>query len=180
MRSNLLFVILGVALASGCAINKNRTCQPMMSWASPASTCTVAVAPVVIAEPPPPKPEPRVKLTDKKIEIMETVQFETGKAVLLPKSEDLLMEIVGVMKEHPEIKQVQVEGHTDSEGGTKANMKLSDARAKAVRDFLVNKGIESKRLIPKGFGETVPEADNATEEGRFKNRRVEFKILKRD
>jgi OOP family OmpA-OmpF porin len=152
----------------------------MMTWSSPGSVC--AGAPVVVAAPAEPAPAPppkRVQVTDKKIEITEIVQFETNKAVLLPQSEELLKEVAEAFKEHPEIEEVQVEGHTDSQGGDKANMKLSDARAKAVRDFLINQGIAGSRLVAKGFGESKPVADNDTEEGRYKNRRVEFEITKR-
>jgi len=180
MRSSLLVLVLVVA---GCATQSQRTCRPMMSWSSPASACAGAPipAPVVeVAPPPAPEPPKRVLVTDKKIEITDIVQFETNKSILLPKSEELLNEVAAAMKEHAEIKLVQVEGHTDSQGSDKLNMKLSDARAKAVRDYLVKQGIAGDRLVPKGFGETVPVADNNTEEGRYKNRRVDFKILKRD
>jgi outer membrane protein OmpA-like peptidoglycan-associated protein len=72
------------------------------------------------------------------------------------------------------------EAHTDNKGSKQSNQKLSEARAKAVREYLINKGIDGSRLVAKGFGETVPVADNSTEEGRYKNRRVDFKILQRD
>jgi outer membrane protein OmpA-like peptidoglycan-associated protein len=152
----------------------------MLSWSSPATTCVGAPAPVVAApEPAPPPPPKRVQVTDKKIEISEIVQFETNKAVLLPQSEQLLKEVAEALKEHPQIESVDVEGHTDSQGGDKSNMKLSEARAKTVRDFLIKEGIDGSRLVAKGFGETKPMAGNDTEEGRYKNRRVEFEITKR-
>jgi len=152
----------------------------MLSWSSPASTCEGAPAPVVApTEPTPPPPPKRVQVTDKKIEISDIVQFETNKAVLLSQSEQLLKEVAEALKEHPEIESVDVEGHTDSQGGDKPNMKLSEARAKAVRDFLIGQGIDGGRLVAKGFGETKPVAGNDTEEGRYKNRRVEFEITKR-
>ena len=150
----------------------------MMSWSSPASACAGAPIPepvVAVPEPPPPK---RVQVTDKKIEISEIVQFETNKAVLLPQSEQLLKEVAEAMKEHAEIGEIEVEGHTDSQGGSRKNMKLSEARAKAVRDFLISEGIAGSRLVSKGYGETKPVADNKTEEGRTKNRRIEFRITK--
>jgi outer membrane protein OmpA-like peptidoglycan-associated protein len=178
MRSSLV-IIVAVLFASGCAATQ-KTCHPLLSWSSPGSACAGAPVPApVVAEPAPPPAPKRVQVTDKKIEIMETVQFETNKAVLLPQSEELLNEVADVLKEHPEIEEVRVEGHTDSQGGDKANMKLSDSRAKAVRDYLIGKGIDGGRLVAKGFGETKPVADNDTEEGRFKNRRVEFEITKR-
>jgi OmpA-OmpF porin, OOP family len=181
MRSRLSLVVALLAIA-GCA-ETQQTCHPILSWSSPASSCVVASppAPVAAPEPAPPLPPPpkRVQVTDKKIEISEIVQFETNKAILLAQSESLLKEVADALKEHPEIEEVEVEGHTDSQGGDRKNMKLSDARAKAVRDFLVKEGIAGSRLVPKGYGETKPVADNKTEEGRYKNRRVEFKINKR-
>jgi OOP family OmpA-OmpF porin len=176
MRSSLLVISI---LVAGCATNSQRPCRPMLSWSSPASTCDGApIPPPVVAAPEPAPPPKRVQVTDNKIEISDIVQFETGKSVLLPKSEELLNEVAAAMKEHAEIKLVQIEGHTDTQGGTRSNMKLSESRAKAVRDYLVKQGIDGSRLTPKGFGETVPVSDNKTEEGRYKNRRVDFKILK--
>jgi outer membrane protein OmpA-like peptidoglycan-associated protein len=152
----------------------------MMTWSSPGSVCAGAPAEVAAPVEPAPAPPPkRVQVTEKSIEITEIVQFETNKAVLLPRSEELLKEVAEALKEHADIQEVEVEGHTDSQGGDKSNLKLSDARAKAVRDFLVGQGISGDRLVPKGFGETKPVADNDTEDGRYKNRRVEFKITKR-
>ena len=178
MRSSLLVLIL---VAAGCATPSQRTCRPMLSWSSPASSCAGAVpAPIVEVVPSAPEPPKRVKVTDKKIEITDIVQFETNKSILLSKSEELLNEVAAAMKEHAEIKLVQIEGHTDTQGSAKLNMRLSDARAKSVRDYLIKQGIAGDRLVPKGFGQTVPVADNNSEEGRFKNRRVDFKILKRD
>ncbi len=151
----------------------------MMTWSAPGSVCAGAVAPVVVAEPTPAPPPKRVQVTDKKIEITEIVQFETGQAVLLPQSEPLLKEVAEAFTEHPEIEEVEVEGHTDSQGNDQSNMKLSEARANTVRDFLIGLGISGSRLVPRAYGETKPVADNDTEEGRYKNRRVEFNITRR-
>jgi len=176
MRSSLLIVAL--LAAAGCA-ETQRTCRPMMTWSAPGSVCAGAAAPVVVAEPTPAPPPKRVQVTDKKIEITEIVQFETGQAVLLPQSEQLLKEVAEAFTEHPEIEEVEVEGHTDSQGNDQSNMKLSEARANTVRDFLIGLGISGSRLVPKAYGETKPVADNDTEEGRYKNRRVEFNITRR-
>jgi outer membrane protein OmpA-like peptidoglycan-associated protein len=179
MRSSLLVVAMLVAV--GCATPSQKTCHPLMSWSSPGSACAGAPIPapvVAVPEPAPPPPPKRVQVTDKKIEISEVVQFETNKAVLLPQSEELLNEVADALKEHAEIERIEIEGHTDAQGSDRLNMKLSDARAKAVRDYLMKKGIEGDRMTAKGFGETKPVADNNTEEGRYKNRRVEFRITK--
>lgn len=129
------------------------------------------------AERPPPGPD-RVILTASNIAIMDKVQFETGKADLKPVSHSLLDEIVAVMKANPQIELVEVGGHTDSTGSADFNRKLARARSESVIKYLVSKGIKNGRLDPKGYGPDVAIADNATEEGREANRRVEFNIIK--
>ncbi len=132
--------------------------------------------------PPPPKPEPppRVEVRDNKIEIKEKIQFEYNKATILAASFSLLDEIADVIKKNPHIKKISIEGHASAEGDPKHNMKLSDERAKSVMKYLVDKGIDAKTLTAKGFGITKPIADNKTEEGKEKNRRVEFVIVEQD
>lgn len=121
-----------------------------------------------------------VRVTEGEIVIMEQVQFKTGSAVILPVSDDLLRQVAGVLAEHPEIAKLEVQGHTDSRGGKGYNRKLSQKRADAVRKWLVNNGqIDSGRLSAHGYGMDEPIADNATPEGRQKNRRVQFKILEK-
>lgn len=100
------------------------------------------------------------------------VQFDTDKAVVKPQYHDEIKKAADFLKEYPEATAV-IEGHTDSVGSDAYNQKLSERRAKAVMKYLVDKlGINAKRLSAKGFGESKPIADNATEEGRYKNRRV--------
>jgi outer membrane protein OmpA-like peptidoglycan-associated protein len=121
-----------------------------------------------------------VRVTEGEIVILEQVQFKTGSAVILPVSDDLLRQVAGVLAEHPEIAKLEVQGHTDSRGGKAYNRKLSQKRADAVRKWLVNSGqIDSGRLSAHGYGMDEPIADNATPEGRQKNRRVQFKILEK-
>ena len=74
--------------------------------------------------------------------------------------------------------EVAIYGHTDNVGGAKYNMKLSVGRANSVKQYLVTKGIEPSRIVTRGFGYTKPIADNATAEGRAKNRRIEFARMK--
>ncbi len=132
-------------------------------------------------EPEPPKPPPRVEVRDNKIEIREKIQFEYNKAEIKEVSFDLLAEIAKVIKENPHIKKIQIEGHASSDGADDYNLRLSDRRANAVMKHLVDVGgIPKEALIAKGFGETKPIADNETEEGREKNRRVEFNIVEQD
>jgi outer membrane protein OmpA-like peptidoglycan-associated protein len=90
----------------------------------------------------------------------------------------LLDDVAKVLAEHPEIRTIRIEGHTDSKGKKRRNVKLSAKRAKAVKTYLVEHGV-TQRLLTKGFGPSEPVAGNDTEEGRFQNRRVELRILKR-
>ena len=117
-----------------------------------------------------------IVITAEKIVIKEMVFFATAKAQILAKSFPLLAQIASVMKAHPEIPRLVIEGHTDSVGKREANVKLSQARADAVRAFLAKKGIAAGRLSSIGYGPDRPANDNETEAGRAKNRRVEFMI----
>lgn len=101
------------------------------------------------------------------------ILFDTNKDVIKPESEALLDEIVTLLKDNAGLK-LSVEGHTDNVGQAKANLALSDKRAASVKKYLVGKGVDGKRLSTKGWGDTKPVADNRTEDGRTKNRRVEL------
>ncbi len=110
--------------------------------------------------------------------ILHGVEFEFNSAKLKIESYPVLDDAARILTMHPEI-DVEVQGHTDHIGSDEYNLKLSQKRAEAVRDYLIDKHmIEPVRLIPVGYGERKPIADNSTEEGRQKNRRVEFLILK--
>ena len=143
----------------------------------------------VVGDPPPPPPKPkvviakpkRVEVQDNRIVINEKIQFDFNKATIKPESDSLMQEIINVIKENPHIKKLAIEGHTSSEGSDKYNLKLSDKRAKAVMDYLVKKGELPKEMFTaKGFGEGKPIAEESTEEGKEKNRRVEFNITEQD
>jgi outer membrane protein OmpA-like peptidoglycan-associated protein len=111
-----------------------------------------------------------------KIEIKQQVQFDTGKATILPVSAKLLAE-VGEAVRSSELTKVTVEGHTDDVGDDDSNMALSQARANSVRQWLVDKEkVKPELLEAIGFGETRPIASNRTKAGRQQNRRVEFKV----
>ncbi len=110
--------------------------------------------------------------------VLHNIFFDFNSAELQSESIGELRRILRVMKENPEIR-VEIAGHTDSVGTKGYNQKLSQARAQSVVDWLVQNGIEKDRLIAKGYGETKPVADNGTEEGRAKNRRVTFTVMKK-
>ncbi|HEY0190012.1 MAG TPA: Ig-like domain-containing protein [Kofleriaceae bacterium] len=117
-----------------------------------------------------------VRITDDKLEILESVYFQTDRAVILPRSFALLDNVVAVLRAHDKLR-IQVEGHTDSQGKAEYNKQLSQRRAEAVVAYLTHKGIDAARLIPMGFGQVQPIADNATAAGRAQNRRVVFTVL---
>lgn len=122
---------------------------------------------------------PLVEVTKTEVVIHEKVEFDLNKATIKPVSDPLLDEVARVLQEHSELARIEVQGHTDSTGAHGYNMLLSNRRAAAVQAALVQRGIAAARLTPRGYGPTVPIADNRTEEGRQKNRRVQFKILQR-
>lgn len=108
---------------------------------------------------------------------MEGVNFDHDKATLRDDAKPILDQAAESLKEWGDAK-VEVEGHTDSRGPAKYNLKLSQRRAETVRKYLISRGIAADRLVAKGYGESRPVADNATAEGRFKNRRVDLLELK--
>lgn len=140
---------------------------------------------IAVAPTPPPEPEPapepkRVTVTADQIEITEKIHFETAQATIAADSHSLLDEIAQVLKDNPQIKKVSIQGHTDADGGAESNKQLSEARAQAVMNYLVQHGVGAVRLESKGFGEDNPIADNNTAAGKEQNRRVEFLILEQE
>jgi OOP family OmpA-OmpF porin len=121
---------------------------------------------------------PKAFVRGNEIKILDQVKFKTGSAEILPgqDSEDVLQAVYQVLIDHPEVKTVRVEGHTDSRGGAKLNRRLSKNRAQSVVTYLVGHGIDATRLSSQGFGPDKPIDTNATELGRRNNRRVEFHI----
>jgi OOP family OmpA-OmpF porin len=101
------------------------------------------------------------------------INFDTGKSIIKPESKPIIEQIVQMLKANPDLK-ISVEGHTDNVGNPKSNKVLSDDRAKAVVTAIVAQGIDAKCLTAVGYGQDKPIADNKTEEGRAKNRRVEL------
>ena len=106
-----------------------------------------------------------------------TILFDTGKSSIKAESTSVMVDIIQILNEYPTAK-FTVEGHTDSVGGESTNQKLSEARANAVRDFLIDKGIGADRLTAIGYGEAKPIATNNTRAGRAQNRRVEINLIK--
>jgi OmpA-OmpF porin, OOP family len=120
-----------------------------------------------------------VRVEGTQIIILQQVNFATGRAEIKSESFGLLEQVASVLLQHPEIARVAVDGHTDSQGSDKANVNLSERRAISVVTWLTGHGVDARRLEARGFGPRRPIADNKTEAGRAKNRRVEFQIRRR-
>ncbi len=142
--------------------------------------------PVIIAPEPEPIPEP-VKVVEPpptddynfntgESVVMKNVFFETNSFELKSASFYELNRLVDLLKAHPAMR-IEIGGHTDSTGSKDYNLSLSEKRAKAVYQYLLERGISSSRLTFKGYGDNQPIFDNDTEFGRSQNRRTEFKIL---
>jgi OOP family OmpA-OmpF porin len=101
------------------------------------------------------------------------INFDTGKSDIKPESQSIIAQIVALLENNPSIK-LSVEGHTDNVGNSQNNKTLSEQRAKAVVAAVVSQGINASRLSAVGWGQEKPIADNRSEEGRAKNRRVEI------
>ncbi|MDR3668488.1 MAG: OmpA family protein [Ignavibacteriaceae bacterium] len=119
---------------------------------------------------------PVMKEEFKHFKLSGDANFNSGKSVLLPAAYPVLDKLADAMVSNPNYKW-SVEGYTDSKGKDASNIKLSEKRAQAVVDYLVSKGVNKNVFTIKGFGKANPVADNKTEEGRAKNRRVEIKII---
>ncbi|MCI0473550.1 MAG: OmpA family protein, partial [Ignavibacteria bacterium] len=101
------------------------------------------------------------------------INFDTGKSTIKPESKPIITQIADMLKSNPDLK-ISVEGHTDNVGNPKSNKTLSEERAKSVLSAIVAEGIDAKRLSSVGHGQDKPIADNKTDEGKAKNRRVEL------
>jgi OmpA-OmpF porin, OOP family len=107
---------------------------------------------------------------------LKNIFFETDKSELLPESFTELNKLVKVLNQNKNL-EIQINGHTDNQGKNQRNLVLSEERAQAVYEYLKGQGVQNKMSYA-GFGSTKPVAANSTEEGRAKNRRVEFEVLK--
>ena len=118
-----------------------------------------------------------IKIDPPKDFVLDNVYFDTGKSTLKPNSYKALNDLVEILK----IKStmvVEIQGHTDNVGKEDENLKLSQSRAEEVRKYLISKGIEEARVSAKGYGQTMPIADNANDAGKSKNRRTSLKVIK--
>ena len=118
-------------------------------------------------------PDKKPKKIKKGKMILRGVNFESGSAALTEESYPILDQVYESLEAYPEVK-VEIRGYTDNRGSYQYNLELSQKRAEAVRQYLINRGIDPKRLIAKGYGPADPIAPNSTRAGRAQNRRIEF------
>jgi outer membrane protein OmpA-like peptidoglycan-associated protein len=124
-----------------------------------------------------PKPKRSlVRVTRRAIVIRRKVHFAINTAEIRPDSRQLLDEVAHVLLANSKIQVLEIGGHTDNSGSDALNMKLSQERAEAVRDYLIGAGVSPERLQAKGYGSTRPKVPNITNRNRARNRRVEFRI----
>jgi OOP family OmpA-OmpF porin len=129
-----------------------------------------------------PKEVVKEVVVEKLVEVESTqwvlvgVNFEFNSTTLKPESYTMLYGAVQYLNQNPDIK-IEIQGHTDNVGSESYNQQLSEKRAASVKEYLVSKGIGPARLTIKGYGESVPVADNNTPQGRTLNRRIEFKVI---
>lgn len=120
-------------------------------------------------------PAPLPPVTERKTWVFKDIKFEFDKATLMESSYAILDNIYQILNDHPEIKTVEIQGHTCSIGTEDYNLGLSQRRAATVMNYLKDKGIDASRMTAKGYGESQPMESNKTRQGRANNRRVELK-----
>jgi len=162
-----LMMVGSVAALSGCEAHASIGAGPETAKQPEPAKPVETAAP---AE----KPKPTFKVEGGQLRLPGPVVFESAKDVLKPESDDVLTIVKQYLDAKPEITLLRIEGHTDSDGDDKANQTLSELRSLAVARWLVAKGIDCKRLIPVGFGESKPVAANDTAENKAQNRRTAF------
>ena len=145
--------LLGISLCCGCATTAGTVTEPR------------DVSSLVV-------------LAGDSIVVRESIGFQHGKAEIEQSSTDLLDAVAKILVNTTAITRLSIEGHTDTTGEPSANQPLSEERAWAVKKYLESKGVAAERLESRGFGSSKPVDTNDTEEGRAKNRRVEFKVTR--
>lgn len=118
----------------------------------------------------------QAEITERGTYSFGSIYFDTGKSAIKPESRPVLDEVARYLKEYPDVK-LEVQGHTDNVGPEEFNQRLSEARAHAVRSYLIDSGVAGDRLTARGYSMSIPAAPNDTVQGRAKNRRIEFKPI---
>lgn len=119
----------------------------------------------------------QARLEGKEIVVLKPIPFEVNRAVLRPEALPVLEDVAELLATNPSILKLRIDGHTDSDGSEPFNLRLSQERAGAVKNYLVSKGIVQERLVTKGWGESHPVLRNDSAAAKAKNRRVEFHVV---
>ncbi len=164
IRPSIALAALFSLVLGGCSYGTKTEAPPPAEPPAP--------RPAPVAQPAP-EPPPKIE----KIVLDGDVLFDFDKAVLKPAARDTLDNAIRVMRAHPEVSAFRLQGHTDSVGSDAYNQRLSERRVNAVRDYLVRGGIPASKLQTRAFGESRPVADNGTDAGRARNRRVEIEPI---
>jgi outer membrane protein OmpA-like peptidoglycan-associated protein len=117
-----------------------------------------------------------VVVEETEVQLYQQIHFAFDRADILPESFALMQQIANVLRDNPQLSQIEIQGHTDDVGTRRYNLDLSHRRANAVRDWLVNAGVDAARLTARGYGMDRPIVQGRTEEARARNRRVQFVI----
>ncbi|WP_044252478.1 OmpA family protein [Chondromyces apiculatus] len=161
----------------------------IVAWSAGCGSAKVEVEPATFAQPQPqpaqlqpaPAPAPAqvavgdAVLEGDRIRIAKNIFYDTDKDVVSPESHGVLNNVAEIVKTHPEITQLTVEGHTDNQGSTEYNIKLSERRANAVVRYLVSVGVKTPMVAP-GYGAASPVCMTPDEACKAQNRRVEFRV----
>jgi OOP family OmpA-OmpF porin len=156
----LRFLVLALLLATAC--------PPAPPPKDPGNQA------LIVDKPPEDVPPPTATLSEGQIKLSEPIVFVVGQDILAPESEAILAALAKLLADRTDITLIRVEGHSDAQGAEDFNQEMSERRAFALARWLVGSGIDCTRLIPVGFGENKPIADNRTAEGRNQNRRMEL------
>lgn len=135
--------------------------------------------PITRMETPEERAERTIRVTKEINLYAKTILFDVNKSVVKTQAEFILYNIAKIMNENDDFNFI-IEGHTDNTGVAEHNLQLSQERADAIKDYLIRKGVKSKRLEAKGYGQTRPIESNDTERGREINRRVEINVAKEE
>ncbi len=120
-----------------------------------------------------------VQVEDEQVVILEQIQFAFDSDEILAESFGLMQQIANALRDNPQIRVVEIQGHTDDQGSYEYNATLSQRRAESVQRWLGEHGVEASRLRARGYGESTPLVRDTTDEARARNRRVEFRIQER-
>jgi OmpA-OmpF porin, OOP family len=181
-KNNASTVILAALLVGASCASAGCAGHAEIAAAPPPPAPPPPPPPPPAAEPPADAPEPPPAFKGAQLDLPGEVEFDVGSANIqeTEKTHHMLHRVVRLLKKYPNITEVRVEGHTDSDGDPKANKTLSQQRAAAVIAWIIAKGIDPARVHAVGCGASDPLVPNTTPENKAKNRRTEFDVTRLD